>query len=596
MNKRWKLLPNPPQSFFEQFPELPEIVARLLYHRNLRTQKEIDEFLQPDYSTDVHDPYLFKDMEKAVKRIFEALEKKEKIIVHGDYDADGVSGSVIIVSTLKALGCDNVDVFLPHRETDGYGLNIRTVELLALEETKLIITCDCGISNTKEVARANELGIDVIITDHHSIPAELPPAYAIIHPKIEGESYPDKGLAGGGVAFKLIQALLKKHIETNALLPNGVEHSTHEKWLLDMVAIASVADMVPLIGESRTLTKYGLIVLNKTKRLGLQKMLLEARLLENDGTKKREFDAYTIGFQIAPRINAAGRINHANVAYNLLMTDRGTDAVDLAYELDQNNKERQVMTEQFVADAIKQVEAQDSPVICVLGQGWPTGLVGLIAGKLKEKYQKPALVMALNNEEITGSGRSISGFNLIECLQELPELFSKFGGHPMACGFTLASQEAYEDFKIQINKKFEEKMDGVDLTPILNIDTEIQLNDVDWELYDLLEKFAPFGMANEKPKYLSRDVEVFSLKAVGRDFKHLNMTLKQDNKIRKSIAWSMCNGNEPNWCDTLKAGDKIDVVFEIDVNEWNGNRDLQLTIVDLCMSSRVSPQATRDLS
>jgi single-stranded-DNA-specific exonuclease len=321
--------------------------------------------------------------------------------------------------------------------------------------------------------------------------------------------------------------------------------------------------------------------LNKTKRLGLQKMLLEARLLENDGTKKRKFDAYTIGFQIAPRINAAGRISHSNVAFNLLMSDRGTDAVDLAYELDQNNKERQVMTEELVTDAITQVEAEDSPVICVLGKGWPTGLVGLIAGKLKEKYQKPALVMALNNHEITGSGRSINGFNLIECLQEMPQFFSKFGGHPMACGFTLASEEALGDFKIELNKKFEEKMKDVDLTPILNIDAEISLEQVDWELYDLLEKFAPFGMANEKPKYLTRAVEVFSLKAVGKDFKHLNMTLKQDNKIRKSISWGMCNGNEPNWCNTLKAGDLIDIVYEIDVNEWNGNRELQLTIVDL---------------
>jgi len=581
MQKKWEVLSDPPQSFFEQFPELPRTVASLLYHRNIKTQIQIDEFLNPDYSQDVHDPFLFSDMEKACKRIFEAIEKKEKIIVHGDYDADGVSATVILISTIKALGSDNIDIFLPHRETDGYGLNTNTIQNLADEKTNLIITCDCGISSTQEIKLANKNNIDVIITDHHAIPNKLPKAYAIIHPKVD-KNYPCKNLSGGAVAFKLMQGLLRKHKESNQALPDGKTHEEFEKWLLDMVAIASVADMVPLIGESRTLTKYGLVVLNKTKRLGLQKLLLEARLLQEDGQKKREFDVYTIGFQIAPRINAAGRMNHANAAYNLMITDDNEEASELAHELDLNNQERQKMTDKLVGVACKEIEEnqKDSLIIFVLGEDWPTGIVGLVAGKLKEKYYKPSLVLAKNDGEITGSGRSVEGFDIIESFQEMPDVFEKFGGHPMACGFTLKDGKL-EEFKEKLIKKFEEKTKDLDLSPTLYIDAEVDLEEVNWDLYDVLDKFKPFGKENEKPKYLAKNLEVHQLQPVGKDKKHLRIMVKHDGKIQKTIGWSLCNGNGTNWCEELKTGDKIDLVFEIDVNEWNGNRELQLTIVDL---------------
>ena len=584
MQKVWKILGIPPQSFFEEFPELPKVVASLLYHRNMRTQKDIDEFLNPDYSVDIHDPYLFNDMKKAVKRIMKAIDKNEKIIVYGDYDADGVSASVILVSTIQAMGYNNVDAFLPHRETDGYGLNNRAIKELKDEGAKLIITCDCGISNTKEVDFAGEQKVDVIITDHHTIPPQLPKAFAIIHPKIEGEHYPDKNLSGGGVAFKLMQALLTKHKEKHELLNNGEKHEAHEKWLLDMVAISSVADMVPLIGESRTLTKYGLIVLNKSKRLGLQKLFLETRLMEQDGSKKKNLDAYSIGFQIAPRINAAGRIKHANVAYNLMMADKATDAIDLAFELDQNNKERQQITEELLKKAVEQIEKDqmDKPVLFVVGKGWLGGLVGLIAGKIVQKYYKPTLVMSESETEIMGSGRSIEGFNIIETFQAKPDLFSKYGGHPMACGFTLANKEKLADFKAHLIEFYNEKTKNLDMQPTIKIDAELRLNEVDWELFDLLEQFKPFGMNNDRPKYLAREVEIFDMTTVGKEAKHLKLTVKQDNKIRKTIGWSLCDKTgEINWCKLLRIGDKIDIVFEIDVNEWNGNRELQLTIVDL---------------
>lgn len=582
VQKKWEVLPQPPTEFLEQFPELPTTVAHLLYHRNIRTQEAIDEFLNPDYSSDIHDPYLFNDMKKTVGRIFQAIKNNERIIVHGDYDADGVAASTILVSTIQALGGTNVDVFLPHRETDGYGLNTNTIDILKDEDTKLIITCDCGISNVTEVKYANKKNIDVIITDHHAIPETLPPAFSIIHPKVPGETYPYKDLAGGGVAFKLMQGLLKKHAETHDILANGKKHEMHEKWLLDMVAIASVADMVPLIGESRTLTKYGLIVLNKAQRIGMKKLLQEAGFIEDGGEKTKEITTSTIGFQIGPRINAAGRINHANVAYKLMMETDEIEAAKLAKELNQNNIDRQAMTKDLTKQSIEQIkENADSPVVFILGEEWSTGLVGLIASRLKEKYYKPSIVMALNNGEITGSGRSITGFNIIECFQEMPEYFTKFGGHPMACGFTLADPGKLEDFKSILNQKFIEKTKDVDISPCINIDAELSLSNIDWDLYDTLEKFRPFGMANETPKYLLQNVEVVDIVSMGKENNHIRVMIKEGDSTKKAIGWQFCNGNDPNWCETLNIGDNIDIVCEIDVNEWNGNRELQLMIVDL---------------
>ncbi len=585
MPQRWQVLPEPPQSFFDEFPELPRTVARLLYHRNLRTQEAIDEFLYPEYSDDVHDPFLFRDMKKTVDRLFLAMERNEKIAIHGDYDADGVSGSVVLTSLFHAFLYTNITVFLPHRELDGYGLNKRTVQLLADDGVTVIISCDCGISNREEVELANSLGIDVIITDHHTIPSELPPAYAIIHPKIDGEPYPDKGLAGGGVAFKLLQAMLREHKKQADVLPNGDTHESFEKWQLDMVAIASVADMVPLVGESRTLTKYGLLVLNKTKRIGLRKLLIESKLMDEQGVMKRPISADTIGFHIAPRINAAGRMDHANVAYKLLTAKGTIEAIDLAFLLEQNNIERQQATEQILGEAIEQIEsrASQAPIIFVLGNTWSPGIVGLIASRLKDRYHKPTIVMSGIGEQIMGSGRSVPGFNMIQSMQEIPEFFLKFGGHPMACGFTLRSREEREVFEAALIKKYEEKTKDVDMTPTLLIDADIDLDSVTWELYDTLEKFKPFGMANESPLYLARGVTVVSFSPMGKDNQHLRLMVRhRTSSVKKVVGWNLCSSNNiPNWCQTLAIGDTIDMVCKIDVNEWNGNRELQLTIVDM---------------
>jgi single-stranded-DNA-specific exonuclease len=580
---RWNILDDPPASFFDMYPEIPSPIASILYHRNVRTKEEIDEYLNPDYVHHVHDPFLFRDMEKTVTRIFVAIEQGERITIHGDYDADGVSASVILKETLEAVGAKDIDVFLPHRETDGYGVNLRTVDHLHKQGTTLIITCDCGISNVSEVAKAQELGMDVVITDHHSIPEVLPNAYAIVHPKVAGETYPYKDLAGGGVAFKLAQAILHTHKKTHDALDNGQAHDGFEKWLLEMVAIASVADMVPLIGESRTLTKYGLIVLNKTRRIGMQKLLLEARLMNEEGHLKTDIDATIIGFRIAPRINAAGRLGHANTAYQLLVTEDPTEAIDLAWQLDQSNTERRRLTDECVVQAKRQVadSQMDAPVLFVYDPSWSTGLVGLVASRIKSEFAKPAIAMGMNDGNITGSGRSIEGFNMIAALNDMPHCFAKFGGHPMACGFTLENPDMLDQCKKEMTTLFLEKTRGVDLQPMLAVDAQITLEEVTWELFDYIVRCQPFGQANVTPRYMARGCTVVSLQPVGKEGKHLRIMLRhKSNVVRKTIGWNLCNG-EINWATALSQDDQIDIVFEVDKNEWNGKRELQLTIIDL---------------
>jgi len=585
---RWNFLPSPPTEFINNHPELPPIITRLLWNRNLRSQEQIDEFLNPDYLQDLHDPFLFKEMEMAIKIIFTAIEQQKRIVVHGDYDADGVCAAALIITTLKKIGGKNINVFLPHREIDGYGLNLNTVKELHKQKTDLIITCDCGVSNYEEIVNAKKLGMQIIITDHHTVPNKIPPADAIIHPLLPTEKYPDKGLCGGGVAFKLVQAILKEHKATNTVLPDGQTHEAFEKWLLDLAAIATVGDMVPLLGESRTLVRYGLTVLNKTKNLGLKNLCVAAGIMDEEGKPKRGFlDTHSVGFQIVPRLNAAGRMDHANTAFALLMAENESEAKNLALQLNKNNSDRQQLTDQITKQAREQIKItaqENNPILFVLNKNWPTGILGLVAGKLKDEFYKPILVMTENEEEICGSGRSIAEFNLITGLQDMPQFFSKFGGHPQACGFSLISKDKLEEFKKALLNKASSQLTNIELVPQTNIDTEVKLEEVDWKLYDLLQKFEPFGQSNEEPKYAAYNLTVVNINPVGQDGKHLRIMVKHNSyMVRKTIGFGLGDTNRHpiDWKNNLKQGDKIDMVFTVGVNEWNGNRELQLTIEDI---------------
>ncbi|MBF8280281.1 MAG: single-stranded-DNA-specific exonuclease RecJ [Candidatus Magasanikbacteria bacterium] len=575
--KQWFVSPVHPPEFSAALPDFPPVVRQLLWNRGFQTAEACRQFLNPNYVTHTHDPFLFRDMPLVVERLFRAIDEKEKIVIHGDYDADGVSASVILYTTLKMLGA-NLEVFLPHRETDGYGLNLNTVTALAETGAKIIITCDCGISNVEEITEARRRGIDVIVTDHHQIPPALPSAFAILHPKIATETYPDKTLSGGGVAFKLAQAMLQE-AENKTRLPSGISREGFEKWLLDMVAISSVADMVPLLGETRVLTRFGLTVIAKTKRVGLAALMKTAGLFDENGVIKRTVTSQTIGFQIAPRINAAGRMRHARAAFDLLTEENMEAAALQAAALHGNNTDRQKLTEEMIGQAralITERGLNERPLICVFEPSWSVGIIGLVASKLKDEFYRPVMAMAEVNGAIVGSGRSIPEWNMIAGIQTIPQFFKKFGGHPQACGFTLASVEVLPDFESALCAMVSASLSAGPVAPKLELDTELALNDLSWDLLDQLKKFEPFGVGNSEPRFVAHDCEIIDAAQIGSTKKHLRLIVKQNGKVQKMIGFGF-----GGLYDTLKPGTRADLAFEIDENEWNGFKEIECRLIDV---------------
>lgn len=579
---KWKIAETISEDFRNKFPEIDPVILQLLANRGIKTQEQIDEFLYPDYGEDLHDPFLFLDMEKAVERVFRAVEAGEKIMVHGDYDADGVCSALIVVNLLEAMGA-KVDVYLPHRELEGYGLNMQTVEEFGKNGVNLVITTDCGISNREEIKRAVELGMEVIVTDHHAEPPNLPEeALAIIDPHLAREKYPFRELSGAGVAFKFVQAMLKSQKVRKSESRRAAidDPEAFEKWLLDLAAIATITDIMPVLGENRTLVKYGLLVLNKTKRIGLR-VLIESLGLNKKASGASLVDAKNVAFQIGPRLNAAGRIDHANQAYKLLKTDNPNEVDRLVEGINKTNEDRQLLSDRVTAEAKAEIgEIGEKKFLFALGEDWPLGIVGLVAGKIADNFWRPTFVMTMQGDEIKGSGRSIPGFDITAALRAVKKFLSHYGGHAGACGFTLKDKKDLENFKKAVNKFAEKKLKGVELLPTLDIDAEVRLEKINWELFELLEKFAPFGRGNERPKYLAQNLAVEGFETVGQNGNHLRLMLSQGNGERKKFI-GFCFGD---WCQKLKMGDKIDVVFEVDVNEWNGNRELQMKIIDLKMS------------
>ena len=558
----WKLKDNISAEILEKFPELPPIVVQLLFNRNLVSQEAVDEFLMPDYSQDIHDPFLFKDMDKACQRIYQAIEKQELITVYADYDADGVSSAVILNSVLTDLGA-KVNVYLPHREKEGYGLNKVAVEELAAGGTKLIITCDCGVSNNEEIDLANSHDINVIVTDHHAMREVLPAAYAIIHPQAPGETYPFHFLCGGGVAFKLAQALLK-HANNNFAIK---DRESKEKWLLDMVAISTVADMVSILGENRTLLKYGLIVLRKTRRVGLQMMFKVA------GLEPKEIDATDIGFAIAPRINTAGRMDHANQAYYLLMESDPEKAATMAARLNDNNSERQKVTEQIIREA-RALKIDTSEKLLVFYKAdWPAGLISLAANRLLREYNRPCLIVCGSGDKMVGSARSLEGFNITAALEQNKDLLLRFGGHPLAAGFTTTEQH-YETLLQNLRKLASEQLDETAFQSKIEIDKKIELEQINWDLVDWLKKFEPHGMGNAEPIFMTENVLVSQARKVGSDGQHWKLELSQGAKRIGAIGFGLANVD-------LAVGHKVDIVYNININQWNGNREIQLKLKDI---------------
>lgn len=576
---QWQLKQKAPEEFQKQFPEYFSVVLQLLYDRGFKTAEEISRFFNCDYNTCSHDSFLMKEMKETCQRIFQAIKKQEKVMLVGDYDADGVCGLTILYETLKNLGVKKLDTYISDREKQGYGLNMEIVKTIADEHYDLVVTIDCGISDRQEIEFLGSQKIDTIVIDHHLIPEVLPPATIIVNPKQKDDNYPFKYLCAAGLAYKLSQALYKN---TKKLAQKLTIKTGAEKWFLDLVAIATVADVAPLLDENRVFVKYGLYVLSKTRRVGLKELMKVARIeptiVDND-LVATNLNAHTIGFQLAPRINVASRMDHANTAFKLLTTESKDQAQGLALGLERKNRERQVITEKIIKEIETRRASYWNKLIFEYGENWPVGILGIIAGKLAEKYYVPAFILSKKEKTSTGSARSIPPLNITEAIASAKNLVEEYGGHHQAAGLTLKN-EHLEEFKNGLIKYIESELKSEDFTPILKADCELAPRDITWALYDEIEKFAPFGEGNHRPKFLIENLIVKNISIVGNGNKHLKLALSENkdhsSKIFKAIGFGFGNQGQ-----SIKVNDAIDVVVELLIDEWNGNRELQLKIVDL---------------
>ncbi len=580
MQKNWQIKPKYPQEFEQNFPGYHPAILQLLFNRNLTTQETIDEFLNPDFSQDVHNPFLFQNMEKAVKIIKNSLNKQEQVLIYGDYDADGVTSSVLLYSVLQKIGFKNIGYYIPHREDEGYGLNLVATENFVKQKIDLVITVDCGIANIEEVSFLKKNKIKVIVTDHHLPKEKIPPADAILDPWIEGETYPFKKLAGVGVAFKLAQALFKS-------LPSAESYEAFEKWLLDLVTLGTIGDVAPIIGENRTLSVFGLKVLNKTCRQGLRE-LIRVSSLDNGvdlsqqipiGEKLYQIDARNISFGLVPRINSAGRIDHANLAFKLLTTTSEIEALATAQEIQQKNTERQKTAEEMLNQALKKIgkPSKDEKILIASAKDWSPSLVGLVAGKLSDRFYRPVILFNEKDNKFVGSARSIPECHIVNLLKKQEKYLARFGGHAGAAGMTIEGKENFLNFVQEIKENAAQELKDIKLLPKIDIETELELDDINWGLYDEIRKMEPFAEANPTPLFLLKDVLIDQMDIVGKNSTSLRFYLSKKNKKKKAISF----GTAKEWSSLFKTGDKVDAVVELGVNEWNGNRELQLKIIDL---------------
>lgn len=548
-------------------------LERLLFVRGIKTEEEKKHFLSPDYERDLHDPFLFRDMEKVVKRIGQAKATGETVGVFGDFDADGVTSSVIICEALKALHIPTLP-YLPDKIKEGHGFSKQAVEYFSEKGVKLVLTLDCGMMNHAEIREAKKRGIDTIVIDHHHVPPVLPEAWAIVNPKLPEETYPFRELCGAGTSFKVAWALYER------FLP---EEKDQLKWLLDVVATGTVADVMPLVGENRVLVKYGLIVFEKTRRVGFQEMLVVGEIARRSGGGTFP-DSRTLGFQIAPRINAASRMAHPLLAHNLLMESDRVKARGLALELEAYNLARQKVS-QATTEKIREVakrEFADKKFIFAVDPHYPIGVIGLVAGKIAEEFGKPTCILEKGVTESRGSFRSIPGFNIIETLEECSKLVKKFGGHEQAAGMTIGN-EKLDLFYEKFNALVEKKLTGKKTEPELLIDLVLKPEEITLEAVQSLTELEPFGEGNHEPVFVLEDMTVLEARTVGKDGQHWKLKLKNGGqpKIFDAVGWSLVET-----IPALKSGDRIDIACELSVNTWNGGTTVQLKLLDIRKGKR----------
>ncbi len=580
-----------------------DIVAHLLFHRGIIEAEAANRFLLPDYDNHVHDPFLLKDAEKAAQRIIFAIQNNERIAIYSDYDADGIPAAVMFNDFFARIGFTNFSIYIPHRHNEGFGVNIEAVEQLAGEGVKLMITLDCGISDVNPVKRANELDIDVIITDHHEAPLILPTAFAIIDHKQLDCAYPDKNLCGSGVGFKLIQAIIKKAKEISHTL--GSLKDGHEKWLLDMVGLATLSDMVPLVGENRIFARYGLSVLRKSPRKGLIRLLAKLKMAQAHLTED------DIAFMITPRINAASRMGVPMDAFKLLVADNDEDAEKYATHLDEINNERKGIVAALVKEIKKIVreryKVNTLPAVIVLGNpDWKPSLLGLAANSCAEEFDRPVFLWGRDGDNIIkGSCRSEGKSSVVEIMRGVPEgAFLQYGGHKHSGGFAVGNdaihflekhlneaQEKIQDSRFkkkekirEQNKKsgdFSEGAEIVDESDTDFVDAELKLDDITWRLQEDLDRLSPFGIDNPKPLFIFKKVQPVSVRMFGKGNDHVELVFKKSGGGSVSVISFF--GGENDWAKELLAdkNQEVDLIASIEKSMFRGRKELRLRVVEV---------------
>ncbi len=583
-SKRWHIYARLSDTQFAQFPDLHPLIVQILHNRKIEESDQVRSFLACQPSDDT-DPFQLKGMPEAVARLHQAIKAGVVIAVYGDYDRDGVTATALMTHALTALG-GKVIPYIPDRFDEGYGLNKGALTQLAQKGARVVLTVDCGIRSVKEVAHANRLGLDMIITDHHFVSDEIPPALAAINPKQPGCSYPFKQLAGVGLAFKLAQALVQGEDQLSHRSSLALEE------MLDLVALGTVADLAPLTGENRALVARGLGRLNAPQRTGVQMLMAQA------GVQPGRVDATTIGFVLGPRLNAAGRLEHAQDAYELLVTDDVFRGGQLAQKLDDQNRERQSLTQSAVEQA-RQVILKDGvsqPLYLITHPEFNTGIVGLVSSRLTEEFYRPTLVAQQMEMETNGSARSIPEFHITQALDECVGLLERYGGHSTAAGFTLKN-ENLPAFEARLLAIAERELADVELVPTLEIDAKLNLpgfkrrrvedllsaravgraideSDVGLQIVDSLDQLRPFGEANPAPVFVSYGLEVKGKRQVGTDGDHLKLVLHDGKQTWDAIAFRM-----GSWHDQLTT--HVDVAYTLEINEWQGRHRLQLNVQDI---------------
>ncbi|BAL82655.1 putative single-stranded-DNA-specific exonuclease [Selenomonas ruminantium subsp. lactilytica TAM6421] len=560
MLKEWKLSAAAPEAAaFAKELGVTKSLANILWNRGICTKEAAEVFLQPEKQP-FYDPLLMKDMDRAVDRIIEAIDGEEKIVVYGDYDVDGMTATTLLVHNLKALGA-NVGFYIPHREKEGYGFNLPALQSIAEDGAKLLVSVDCGIASVDDVA-AMAGRLDIIVTDHHLPGENLPPALAVVNPHREDCPYPDKDLAGVGVAFKLCQALWQEM------------HGQSYEQDLEIVALGTVADIVPLLGENRKIVAAGLKRMRKSSFAGMR------ALVDVSDIRDEELNTGHVGFRLAPRLNAAGRIGSARKGVELLLTKDEAEAESLAMELDMLNSQRQTIEQEILAKAEAELKGEDVnnlPAIVVAGENWNPGVIGIVASRLVDKYYKPTIVFSKQEDGICkGSCRSIDGLHMYEALKACKDHILQFGGHSQAAGLSVAESEL-QAFKEAFAATAEATLTADDYVPKVKVEMELAPEEITFELIDELAKLEPFGMKNPKPLFGVREIRGTAPQVIGKEGQHLRFQVGSTKAPVTALFW-----NRSDYAGIINS-EAIDMVYSPAVNEWQGNRSLQ------CMVDSIAP-------